>query len=125
MSVNLSNLGAYDKRLDTMSLREIFDECKAHLLKQNKQSKDPNSGRCLYRGPNGLKCAAGIFIKDEDYKREFEGKPFRWYTICGGSKGLKVDKMELVWKLQIIHDDYKPVDWLKKLDELEKNTFPE
>lgn len=27
---------------------------------------------CLYRGPDGSKCAVGLFIPDEEYKSEFE-----------------------------------------------------
>lgn len=38
------------------------------------QSKDPVSGYCKYRGPNGVKCAVGHLISDEEYKPEMEGE---------------------------------------------------
>jgi len=34
---------------------------------------DNNQGMCMYRGPNGKKCAAGLFIPDSLYKKTMEG----------------------------------------------------
>lgn len=41
------------------------------LLKQGKKSVDRN-GMCKYRGPDGLKCAVGHMLSDEEYKPEME-----------------------------------------------------
>jgi hypothetical protein len=33
---------------------------------------DANSAECLYRGPDGMKCAVGVLMTDEAYKPEME-----------------------------------------------------
>lgn len=33
-----------------------------------------HDGMCLYRGPNGTKCAIGHCIPDDDYRERFEGE---------------------------------------------------
>lgn len=48
------------------NLQEIFDTSLNHIRKQGAPSVDPEDKRvCLYRGPNGLQCAAGPFVTDE------------------------------------------------------------
>lgn len=60
------------KLLET--LQEIFDTVSKHLLKQNERSGFSDDS-CSYRGPNGLKCAAGVLIPDKEYTFDiFEGK---------------------------------------------------
>lgn len=41
------------------------------LLKQGKKSVDHND-MCKYRGPDGLKCAVGHILSDEEYSPEME-----------------------------------------------------
>jgi len=62
------------ERLNAMSLQEIFDFVNDAITKQGVPSYDDSLGDCAYRGPNGLKCAAGMLVDDEDYTREMEGK---------------------------------------------------
>lgn len=53
-------------------LQKIFDIVYAGLKSQEfKQSTILGVG-CLYRGPYGLKCAAGWLIDDEDYDEGLE-----------------------------------------------------
>jgi hypothetical protein len=53
--------------------QEVFDKVWDHFItKKNPQSIDINSGTCLYRGPQGERCAAGLFIPDEKYHVELE-----------------------------------------------------
>jgi hypothetical protein len=52
-----------------MEAQEIFDKVVNHLATQKVQSK---ARACLYRGPNGTKCAFGIFIPDEVYSANLE-----------------------------------------------------
>ena len=48
-----------------MNIQEIFDTVSVHLLTQNEKSQESDFYRsCLYRGPNGTKCAVGCLIKD-------------------------------------------------------------
>ncbi len=49
-----------------MTSQEIFDTSVTALLKQGRRSVKP-SGYCMFRGPNGTKCAVGHLIPDDDY----------------------------------------------------------
>ena len=51
-------------------LQNDFDTVLSAIVKQGKPSKD--IGRCLYRGPRGLKCAIGWLIPDDLYKPEMD-----------------------------------------------------
>jgi len=63
-----------DKIKLSLSNQEIFDKAVTHLHTQGKRSVN-EEGDCLYRNADGLKCVAGIFIPDEKYHPEMEGKP--------------------------------------------------
>lgn len=118
-----SNKGAYAKRLEHMSLMAIFNEAKTHLLTQMKKSvKKMADGRlsCAYYGPNGLKCAAGIFIPKTNYRPELEGSGWGVYEI---SYGLDKKKNKLISDLQQIHDRERPSRWKGKLNVLEKKLL--
>ena len=56
--------------------QSLFDYVARHLLRQNAQSLvifgDRNDNSCVYRGPNGLKCAAGCLIEDRLYTADLE-----------------------------------------------------
>lgn len=56
-----------------MTDQEVFDKVIAHLRAQKCQSVD-DTNQCVYRGPRGEKCAAGIFIPDDQYFPWMEGK---------------------------------------------------
>lgn len=56
-----------------MTPQEIFDTVARHLFAQGKQSRDSVS--CLYRGPDGTKCAVGVLIPDATYDEDMEGWP--------------------------------------------------
>lgn len=55
---------------ETLTAQEIFDTVAAHLRGMPQRSSKGVS--CLYRGPNGLKCAVGCLITDEEYKEEMD-----------------------------------------------------
>jgi len=57
-----------------LTKQDIFNIVANGMLKQGKKSEDRGSSSCLYRGPNGLKCAIGMLIPDELYKARFEGR---------------------------------------------------
>lgn len=63
-----------------MNEQEIFTKVWIGLESQGWQKSvdvknDPDSKDvCMYRGHNGLKCAAGHLIPDEKYNREMENK---------------------------------------------------
>lgn len=119
-----------------MNRQEVFDKVKTHLLTQNKRSINGNEG-CLYRHPEGLKCAIGPLLSDEVYTPELEGKTPQHYilskaladsgldidletgleTFANSSQGLRNDDTKFLSELQFIHD-YDPVEeWEIKLKE--------
>lgn len=54
-----------------MTAQEAYDKVLFALRKQRQQSTD-SSGACLYRGPDGLKCAVGHLLPDHLYSDSFE-----------------------------------------------------
>jgi hypothetical protein len=115
-------------------IQKLFDKDVTHLLTQMEQSIS-DDGRCVYRGPNGLKCAIGALIDDKVYHPEIEGR-----TVCceqvqksvAESNGFKVEDLtEQGWNilstLQGVHDGCKPVKWeeqLKVVAEKRNLTMP-
>ncbi len=99
-----------------------FNKVYNHLLTQNKKSvctipDSFNPGHfvtgCAYRTPDGLKCAVGCLISDELYIPEFENK-------CVGvlplkDLGLDEVSLDLLEKLQSIHDDMPAKRWRETL----------
>lgn len=47
-----------------MTAQEIFNTVWAAMIAQGEQSRD--GGACLYRGPQGLKCAVGHLLTDDE-----------------------------------------------------------
>ena len=103
-----------------MDNQSIFDQVARHLLTQKKRSlRRPRPAAnliCAYRGDNGLKCAVGCLISDEDYDPSMEGLSVRegavrdWrfkrgYTMFG----------ELLLRLQEVHDFHEPEHWPRLL----------
>lgn len=54
--------------------QEIFDTVVKHLAQQKRRSVIPNTNICMYRSEEGLKCAIGCLIPDEEYNPEMENK---------------------------------------------------
>jgi hypothetical protein len=103
------------KTLSQATEQEVFDQVKDHLLKQGKQA---NSGfGCLYKTEDGLKCAAGCFIADDEYSQGFEG--FSWATVAQRVEVTKHAK--LISGLQSIHDTIDPEHWAKNLKAFANN----
>ena len=61
------------KNLGEATPIQVFNQAKEHLLKQIKKSESGGyRSFCMYRGPDGLKCAAGCFIADDEYDEGME-----------------------------------------------------
>lgn len=81
--------------------QEVFDYVVRHLHGQKVPSKD-TGGHCKYRGPEGLMCAAGCLIADEEYTPSMEGNSWRdLVEECA----LPQAHTELIEDLQRAHDD--------------------
>jgi hypothetical protein len=94
-----------------MSAQELFERVANHLLNQGSRSAD-SGDYCLYRGPAGMMCAAGILIPDEAYKPEMEQKA--WCKLVSNFD-FPTEHKDLIIDLQIIHDDYPPENWRVQL----------
>ena len=107
------------KTLPKATARQVFDQCKKHLLKQ--MTKSRNTNYCLYRTFDKagyvMKCAAGCFIAKAEYDPDIENKGWRLLT----DRGIVPETHHaLIIALQKIHDREKPSRWKGKLNALEK-----
>ena len=96
-----------------LTKQQIFDRVVAHARKQKQKSE--SRGSCLYRGPNGTKCFAGIFIPDSQYAEQIEGTTF----VCllyGTVPEIDPSDFRFVEKLQEIHDRYEVEEWESKFE---------
>ncbi len=93
-----------------MTKQQLFDRVAAHLIRQQEQSR--HSGGCLYRGPNGLRCAVGVLIPDGLYHESFEQSfvPALPAAVLA-EIGLVGEALETARALQAIHDNEHPQDW--------------
>ncbi len=101
-----------------MNAQEIFDTVAKHLFAQGQQSisreaDDKDGWTCVYRGPNGLKCAVGALISDELYVVDMEYNTVGAlltnprFTFPTWMHGLK--NGSLLRSLQRVHDE--AVNW--------------
>lgn len=87
-----------------MTPQEIFDTVATHLLAQGHQAKQ--GAFCMYRMPNGSKCAAGFLIPDEAYRPSMENKSFSHLCESGNYDlpGWMYPNKVLIANLQGVHD---------------------
>lgn len=118
-----------------MSLKDLFNDVKTHMLKQGMKAID-EQGNCCYKTESGLKCAIGCLIPDELYDLYFEGKgvgavvgfsngnpdnyPVRNYLMNKYSVDSFAKMKNLLFKLQDIHDEIDETNWGVELDKLDK-----
>jgi hypothetical protein len=106
--INLQNL-------DKTEPQVVFDFIYNHLKTQNAVSED-KSGSCVYKGDNGLKCAAGCLIGDSEYVRHIEHQS--WPDVADFFSIKRHTTM--ISKFQEIHDgiDYPNGDWVSEVKQL-------
>lgn len=106
-----------------MKPQEIFDAASAHLMGMDGPSLDDNGRSCAYRGKdddcefNGQKCAVGLFIADEHYDDDLEGRGIKSSQYVAdavaaswGQDDLTEDQLMLLADLQDAHDDTSILD---------------
>ncbi len=121
--------------IDSTQIKEIIKQTTEMLRKQGDYSYDTSvrniwSG-CRYRGPNGKKCAAGHWIRDEDYLPEMEGKSVLSPIVNEAlvKNGLeKISETYVLERLQTIHDTYAEnrlsfENMLRKMSEIKAEDF--
>lgn len=95
-----------------MTKQEIFDTVLNGLRNQKIPSykrRDTGDVECLYRGPEGRKCAAGMLIPDDQYRPDMEGQPFVWlvngtYKHFADVPDHLVEHRNFITSLQQLHD---------------------
>lgn len=88
-----------------MKDQEIYDKVAEALLKQGCASVGEDS-TCLYRGPNGTRCAIGHLMPDESYDLEFEGTIAAGLPMTKLIPGIKKKNLPLLYELQSAHDNW-------------------
>lgn len=91
-----------------MNNQEAFNKMVQHLRAQKVKSL-ASDGTCLYRGPNGLKCAVGALIPDTEYSEEFETVPAS--TVSETLQCLSGIDYWLLDTMQEVHDLAAIQDW--------------
>jgi hypothetical protein len=97
-----------------MLAQEIFDTVVNHLRKQGRRALGSDN-TCLYRAPNGDRCAAGCLVRDEEYQPWMEVRSI--VSILEDTKSpssLKnrlLEHKSLIASLQNIHDAYPVELW--------------
>lgn len=104
------------KTLPQATEQEVFDQIATHLLNQNERSRDEYH-LCLYRDDEGLKCAAGCLIGDDEYDEQFEHNGWRT-LVCEELVPEKHSK--LIQDFQSVHDTLTPDKWVDGLTTLAK-----
>lgn len=66
-----------------MTDKELVEFIYDKLMIQGRQSVNKFTRTCMYRGPEGTKCAVGWIIPDDRYNTLFEGK-----TLFKGAAGM-------------------------------------
>lgn len=108
-----------------------MDHVAAQLLKQGRRSTS-NGHDCVYRAPDGCKCAAGHLIDDQFYHPSFErravpqpfssmGDAHKTMVEAFVNSGVDLHDREvyhLVHALQRVHDGYEPNQWRRKLHDV-------
>lgn len=101
--------------LPQATAQEVYSQVRKHLLTQRIKSMSEERKGCVYHGPDGLKCAAGCLIADEEYRNGMEGKP---WDYLADRKAVPAAHQELVSDLQAIHDNKSPTVWEYYLNKL-------
>jgi hypothetical protein len=96
-----------------------FEKVVRHLLKQGRTSlTDPDDAlsTCAYRSPDGLMCAVGVLIPDDQYRSAFEDLSVD--DVAPRIPALKMLDVGLLRRLQVVHDDGHPELWKRDLEDV-------
>lgn len=110
-------------QIETLTAQQVFDTAAIHLITQGVPSHEEGKrSECLYRGPNGTKCAVGAMITDEEYSPDMEGTSVFGLRLPNRLVPFK----PILSDLQAIHDKHDPDEWKSRLhmlaDEYGLNT---
>lgn len=86
-----------------MTKQEVFNKVWNHIITQGEPSVD-ELGNCVYRGPFGLKCAAGIFLTNKQAEKLDEKDGGIWFKAVQMFPKLEKFPNMLIMQLQECHD---------------------
>jgi len=89
--------------------QELFNYIVEAIVKQGRPSVGDND-RCLYRGPDGLKCAAGHVIPDSMYSEAMENQGIVGVAEANLLPVSLSTHIDLITRLQYLHDKSGPCD---------------
>lgn len=103
-----------------MTRQELFTTIANHLLTQNARSMVPSkhhtgASTCLYRSPDGLKCAAGAAIPDDVYDPSMEQIGIRTLIQHRSELRYLEEHGPMLQDLQNMHDREQPRFWPQSL----------
>lgn len=99
------------RRSHRITTQGLFDKAVKGVLSQGCASYCSTQSACLYRGPNGTKCAVGILITDESLIDDIEGigikRDGKVQRAVERSIGRKLTwaEIDMLMRLQNAHDD--------------------
>jgi len=88
--------------------QEVFDHVIKHLVQQGQRCYHLNHNHhdiCLYRSPEGLSCAVGCLMSDEEYHPDMEGADVRNLIRRFDQIKWMDDYLPLLGDLQDLHDE--------------------
>jgi hypothetical protein len=111
--------------LASHTAQQVFDQVARHLLTQKVRSKllvfndedEIVDERCVYRSPDGLQCAAGCLIGDDEYHKSWDTGGGSTWSVIARQMGVDAH-MSLIEELQNLHDTDDPDDWAAALGRL-------
>lgn len=115
----------------TMTMKQIYTKVSKHLLKQGQRSEEGTAtigNNCQYRTGEGLMCAVGCLIPDDKYYSYLEGLDVNQgmvldtlRDVIGTRWSSSWRKIDLLERLQFIHDQVPVENWSIKLEGLKKD----
>lgn len=108
--------------LHLATAQEVFDQVKNHLVTQNAKSdciRTDGMKVCVYRTTNGLCCAAGCLIAEEEYKVSMDcNENTTWHGLVLAKIIPTKKHAYLISLLQTVHDQYPASEWPTRLHQV-------
>lgn len=114
----------FDGQHDTITEQELYTQIATHLLTQMQPCTIPSAGyenglKCVYYGPNGMRCAVGAVIAEAEYNERMERVGDVDGLVEAGLLPTRlVPFVSLLRDLQDIHDTWQPSQWYYELRSL-------
>lgn len=102
-----------------MTNQEAFEKMVIHLRKQGARATFvPGTGlsSCMYRAPNGFRCAVGCLIPDDEYRPWFEGAGVT--KVVNDVPSLASVSRNLLAAMQAVHDNHEVTAWEAQFSEV-------